>query len=198
MSYSPNHDSLADILLPTHAECLALMEEHGMLPNIRDHSRLVMAVAGHLGEALMAAGVDLHLPLIAAGALLHDLGKTPCLGTPLRHDHWGADVVEALGYPEVALIVRQHVFLDGRQGDPRPIREVEVVNYADKRVLHDQVVSLDDRFSDMKVRYGRTDEALARIAANYRQTLAVEAKLFQALNMTPHDLLTINHVWRKA
>ena len=34
-----------------------------------------------LGEALAEAGFDLYLPLVTVGALLHDLGKTPCLGT---------------------------------------------------------------------------------------------------------------------
>ena len=47
--------------------------------------------------------------------------------------------------------------------DPRPLREAEVVNYADKRVLHARVVSLAERFADLKVRYGRTPEALVRI-----------------------------------
>ena len=38
-----------------------------------------------------------------------------------------------------------------------------MVNYADKRVLHETVVTLEERFADLKVRYGRTPEALARI-----------------------------------
>ncbi len=67
-------------LLPSQVQCLALMESHGMLPHIRDHSLLVTEVAGFLGQVLLAAGFELNLPLIEAGALLHDLGKTPCLG----------------------------------------------------------------------------------------------------------------------
>ncbi len=35
-----------------------------MLPNIREHSFRVMEVAVFLGEALAAAGFDLHLPLL--------------------------------------------------------------------------------------------------------------------------------------
>ena len=69
------------ILLPSHNQCLELMDTHGMLPNIREHSFRVMEVAGFLGEALAEAGFDLNLPLVTVGALLHDLGKTQCLGT---------------------------------------------------------------------------------------------------------------------
>ena len=108
-----------------------------MLPNIREHSFRVMEVARFLGEALAEAGFDLYLPLVTVGALLHDLGKTPCLGTLTNHAELGAGILEELGYPHVAQVVREHVHLDGTIMDPRPLREAEVVNYADKRVLHE-------------------------------------------------------------
>jgi hypothetical protein len=66
-----------------------------------------------------------------------------------------------------------------------------VVNYADKRVLHTRVVSLADRFADLKERYGRTPEALARIAAMEVSSQALEEKLFAALPCSPEDLFDI-------
>lgn len=181
------------IPLPSRSKCLALMEAYGMLPHIREHSFLVMEVANVLGEALVAVGFQLHLSLIEAGALLHDLGKTPCLGTPNNHAEWGAAVVAELGYPEVAQIVREHVYLDPANGDPRPLREAEVVNYADKRVLHTQVVNLEARFDDLKQRYGRSPEALSRIATLAAKTQALEDKLFRPLALTPLDLMHPNY-----
>jgi uncharacterized protein len=180
------------ILLPSYDQCLELMAAHGMLPNIREHSFRVMAVAGFLGEALTEAGFDLHLPLVTAGALLHDLGKTTCLGTLTNHAELGAGILEELGYPHVAQVVREHVYLDASIMDPRPLREAEVVNYADKRVLHDAVVTLKERFADLKVRYGRTSEALARIQATEVRSRALEEKLFAPLRLTPLDLLRVN------
>src|SRR5512140_448506 len=137
------------IPLPTYHACLALMEAHAMLPNIREHSFRVMQVADRLAQALAAAGFALHLPLISAGALLHDIAKTACLGTANNHAHLGADILIDLGYPELALVVREHVRLEEDVADPRPLRESEVVNYADKRVLHAQVVTLEARFADL-------------------------------------------------
>ena len=168
------------------------MDTHGMLPNIREHSFRVMEVARFLGEALAEAGFELHLPLVTTGALLHDLGKTQCLGTLINHAELGAGILEELGYPQVAQVVREHVHLDGSIIDPRPLREAEVVNYADKRVLHEEVVTLAARFADLKVRYGRTPEALARIQATEVRSRALEEKLFAPLRLTPLDLLRVN------
>ncbi len=186
------------IILPSRAECLELMDAHGMLPNIREHSFRVMQVAGFLGEALAAAGFDLHLPLLEIGALLHDLGKTPCLGTLENHAELGAGILDTLGYPHVAQVVREHVHLDVNIVDTRPLREAELVNYADKRVLHEEVVTLEVRFADLKVRYGRTPEALARIKATKIRARALEEKIFAPLALTPSNLLHLNHCRRES
>ncbi|HEX9883134.1 MAG TPA: HD domain-containing protein [Desulfobaccales bacterium] len=165
------------------------MEIHSMLPHIREHSFRVLEVAACLGRALEEVGFQLHLPLIEAGALLHDLGKTPCLGTANNHAQWGAEILRRLGYPEVARVVAEHVHLEENHGDPRPLREAEVVNYADKRVLHTRVVPLTVRFADIMERYGRTPEARGRIAATAARTRALEEKLFAPLRLSPLDLL---------
>jgi uncharacterized protein len=191
ISHNLRAAEIAPISLPTYTDCLALMEAHGMLPNIREHSFRVMQVADALGQALTAAGFTLHLSLISTGALLHDLGKTACLGTANNHAYLGGDILADLGYPELAQVVREHVRLED-MADPRPLREAEVVNYADKRVLHTQVVTLTERFADLEVRYGRTPEARARIAAMAIKTQALEEKLFLPLRLAPQDLLQTN------
>jgi putative nucleotidyltransferase with HDIG domain len=172
------------------------MAEYGMLPNIREHSFLVTAVARHLGQALAEAGIALNLDLMEAGALLHDLGKTPCLGTNRNHAEWGAAILLARGYPDVARIVKEHVVLTEYHPDSLVLGEAELVNYADKRVLHTRVVTLQERFADLKTRYGRGPEALVRISALEVKAQALEAKIFQPLALTPADLLHLNHSWR--
>ncbi len=163
-----------------------------MLDNIREHSFRVMQVAERLGQALAAAGLALHLPLISVGALLHDIGKTACLGTTNNHAQLGADILASLGFPELAQVVKEHVRLDDEINDSRPLREAEVVNYADKRVLHTQVVTLAERFADLQVRYGRTPSARGRIAAMEIKTQALEERLFAPLRLSPLDLLQEN------
>jgi putative nucleotidyltransferase with HDIG domain len=174
------------------------METYGMLPNIREHSFQVMEVARFLGEALTEAGFPLSLPLVEAGALLHDLGKTPCLGTLNNHAEWGAAILDGLGYPQVAQVVREHVHLYHDISEARSLREAEVVNYADKRVLHETVVTLKERFADLKVRYGRTPEALARIKATEIRSRALEDRIFASLAFDPANLLHLNYCRRKS
>lgn len=183
--------------LPTPSDCLALMAAHNMLPNIREHSLLVREVARRLGTWLEEAGLDLRLNLIVAGALLHDLGKTACLGTAANHAEWGAKALDAAGFPEVAQVVREHVFLQPPGKDPRPIREAEVVNYADKRVLHTRVVTLGERFADLRERYGKSPEAMSRLAGLEQNARRLEAKLFNPLSANPADLLQLNHARRE-
>ena len=183
--------------IPTPSDCLALMAAHDMLPNIREHSLLVREVARRLGTWLKEAGLALHLNLIDAGALLHDLGKTACLGTAANHAEWGAKALDAAGFPEVAQVVREHVFLQPPGKDPRPVREAEVVNYADKRVLHTRVVTLGERFADLRERYGKSPEALSRIAGLEQAARRLEVKLFTPLSATPADLLELNHARRE-
>jgi len=179
--------------IPTPTDCLELMSAHGMLPNIREHSLLVREVAVHLGTSLVEAGFALHLDLIEAAALLHDLGKTSCLGTALNHAEWGAQALTAAGYPEVAQVVREHIFLESDGTDPLAIREAEVVNYADKRVLHTRVVTLTDRFVDLMERYGKSEEAKRRIAGLEEKAQRLEAKLFAPVSLHPIDLLQLNN-----
>jgi hypothetical protein len=67
----------------------------------------------------------------------------------------------------------------------------ELVNYADKRVLYIEVVSLPERFRDLIARYsrGRTDIEL-RIRRNWATMEAVEAKIFGRLPFGPGEITT--------
>jgi uncharacterized protein len=98
----------------------------------------------------------------------------------------------------VAQVVQEHVNLAPNIIDPRPLREAELVNYADKRVLHEEVVTLEARFADLKVRYGRTPEALVRIKATEIRARALEEKIFACLDLEPANLLHLNHCRRES
>lgn len=185
------------IAIPSRPDCLALMAAHGMLTHIREHSLLVTEVALRLGTSLVEAGLPLHLDLIEAGALLHDLGKTPCLGTSENHAAWGAAALDTAGYPEVAQVVREHVILPPNAGNPNSIREAEVVNYADKRVLHTRVVTLAARFADLMERYGKNGDSQRRLDVLAMKAQELEAKLFTPLSFNPHDLLQLNNTRRE-
>jgi len=68
------------------------------------------------------------------------------------------------------------------------VTEEEVVNYADKRVQHDRIVSLEERFSDLKDRYGHGKSALEQMDRMEKATYAIEGKIFLILGSDPEDL----------
>lgn len=181
---------------PTREECLQFMAKYQMLPNIWEHSILVTEVALVLGEALEAAGIVLSLPLIEAGALLHDIAKSACLRNGGNHALMGAEWLRQAGHPRVAEIIQEHVYLSPRTLEAARILEAEVVNYADKRVMHTKIVPLAVRFADLRVRYGRDAEAITRITALEAQTRRLEDKIFAPLTLTPQDLLDLNNTRR--
>jgi len=98
--------------IPGLHECLLLMEQYGMLSNIRRHSLVVARLAIQLLEGLCAMqpnNPQAAKELVLAGALLHDIAKTPCLHSRCDHAQVGAEICHKEGYPEVAAIVAQHV-----------------------------------------------------------------------------------------
>jgi len=51
------------------------------------------------------------------------------------------------------------------------------VYYADKRVLHDTIVTIDERVHDLIQRYGTVEEIRNLILQNKSQVLTVERKI---------------------
>jgi uncharacterized protein len=174
------------VLIPSVNECLHLMEHYGMMANIRRHSLMVARVAVILGQALNKKESHLNIPLIVAGALLHDIAKTQSLREGGNHVEMGRRLVLEMGYPEVAWIVARHV--DSGPEIANTIDEAVVVNYSDKRVQHDRVVPLEERLKDLVTRYGTTREKSARLQEMARNIERLEKEIFSRISLSPDDL----------
>ncbi len=88
-------------------------------------------------------------------------------------------------YTELASIVGEHVIL--KNGMPAAgLSEKEIVYYADKRVTHDAIVSLDERRAYIIERYGNNDERRHRaIERNFVICQQIEARIFADLPISP-------------
>jgi uncharacterized protein len=173
------------IQIPTEAECRRLVAGMGMLENIVAHSRQVCRVSLLIVDHLQPDG--LNRELILAAALLHDITKTRSFQTLEDHAGTGAQLLADLGYPEVGRIVGQHVRLDRYFASKSPTEE-EIVNYADKRVLHDRIVPLSERMGYILEKYGREPERKRAILLLWEKTEALEARLFAGLPFAPDDI----------
>ncbi len=172
------------------------MNEYAMLDNIRAHSVMVARVASALLQNLTETSEQKpHLPsrgLVLAGALLHDIAKTPCLKNRCDHARHGRDICLKLGYPEVAEVVREHVILtefSQKRYQKGVFYAKEIVYYADKRVRHDEIVSLEERLEYILEQYGNNDPDRHRlIRENFAQCQQLENALFSSLKITAADI----------
>ncbi len=173
--------------LPSREECYAILKEYQVPPHIVAHGERVAQVALFLARALKEVGEPLCLPLIEAAGLLHDLTKHWSLKTGENHALSAARELRARGYPEVAAVVAQHIFL--KPGPPgAPLRPEEIVYYADKRVKHTEIVPLKERFRDLRARYGKDTYALIRLRWLEDLTKLLERRLFKKLPFGPEKV----------
>jgi uncharacterized protein len=180
-----------DDMIPTVEQCFGMMDKYGMLENIKAHSIMVEKVASVIAGELKKAGTEISMSIITAGALMHDIAKTPCLDTRDDHAVKGSDICIMNHFEEIAEIVREHVIIESfnPEGD---VNEKEIVYYADKRINHDKLVSLDERLEYLLVRYAKGDRRLEEmIEENFIQCKNVEKKLFALLSFRPEDLLSM-------
>ncbi|OPL13412.1 MAG: hypothetical protein AVO39_10685 [delta proteobacterium MLS_D] len=162
-----------------------------MLTHIAAHSIQVSFTATCLADLFTFRGIQLNRDLIRTAALLHDITKTKSLTTGEDHAATGGELLVSLGYAKVGRIVAQHVRLND-PGDPSSLpREEEIVNYADKRVLHDRIESLDARRRYILERYGTEPARRDMIHQMFKESFALEKRLFGLLGYAPSSLASL-------
>ncbi|MFH0998307.1 MAG: HDIG domain-containing metalloprotein [Pseudomonadota bacterium] len=177
------------INIPSEEACRRIISDMGMLDNIVAHCKQVCNVSLFLADHLGICG--LNRELILAAAFLHDITKTRSLHTNENHAETGAQLLKDLGYPEVADIIGQHVRLnhyDFVSGTPT---DAQIVNYSDKRVLHDKIVPLNDRMGYILEKYGKTRERKQIIRILWEKTQQLEDRLFAGLPFSPDDIIKL-------
>ena len=175
-------------VVPSVQTCYQMIEEMGMLPHIVTHSEQVCRVALCLvGNMQHSSAIRLDRDLVQAAALLHDITKTRSFETREDHALTGKELLTERGFPAVAQVVGQHVHLENYvQGNG--LDEAQVVNYADKRVLHDEVVSLEKRMEYIVKRYGQEETHRERIMLLWQQSRRLEEHLFSNIDFSPEEL----------
>jgi molybdenum cofactor cytidylyltransferase len=151
--------------LPGEERCHEILRERAVSAAVIAHSRTVAAVAAALAIALNERGQHLCLPLIVAAALLHDVARGEA-----RHAEAGAALIESLGYARVAAPIRRH--MDLRTEASGDFGEAAVLYLADKLVLGDQIVGLDERFVARARQMAGDPAALAGVESRKAAALA--------------------------
>ena len=169
--------------VPSKGECMKLLKKYNVPENIIQHSLFVGRIAVYLAKKLKQSGKNVDINLVEAGALLHDIAKYKSIleNNEYAHADMAEEILKKEGYPNVGRIAKMHQ-LD-RVKELKNWEE-KVVYYADKRVLHRKLVSLKERYEDLKRRYNVPKERRYPL----EPLLELEKEIFDAINESPDKL----------
>ncbi len=169
--------------VPSERECEDYWNDFAMPDHIRRHSLMVAMVATFLAQKAQEKGLDVCLKSVRASALLHDLAKHYTILHGGHHNQLGgAWVMDLTGNPVVAQGVTHHIYWPFEPDLEKYFLPLAVL-YADKRVSHDKLVNVSDRFKDLVERYGTTGGIKAKIALTEIQALEIEESFSRFLGV---------------
>jgi CTP:molybdopterin cytidylyltransferase MocA len=165
-------------------ELMKLLTDETVPENIRKHSALVAQLAVNLGKKLNNRGYCLDLHQIELAALLHDISRTQP-----NHACVGGKLLEDIGHPRLAEIVRRHMqLLPEQEGQ---ISEITLVYLADKFSRGDQPVTLEQRFERKRKSFHDQPQSLEALEKKYQSSLRVK-RLFESavgFRIDPYELM---------
>jgi putative nucleotidyltransferase with HDIG domain len=172
--------------LSTSETAERLFERYAFPYWLRDHSRLVGAIANALARARAARGDALDVDLVTLAGYLHDIGRSPLLaGDPREHNELSALILAAEGLTGCVEPARRHpiyAVLDPAT-TPRTLEE-KLVHVADRRGGM-KIEPLEERAKDTAARHPKYTEAIARAVPLSK---AIEREVFAGLPFGLGDL----------
>ncbi|MDP6671223.1 MAG: HD domain-containing protein [archaeon] len=173
--------------IPSREQALELLKKYKMPEHIVEHSTQVAKVAIFLGKKISENGEEVNLPLIEAAALLHDIAKKISIDNPeKRHVPEAVEILKKERLPEIAQIAGEHGLSNILEGSFSSI-ESKIVYYADKRVKHGSIVSLEERFEYLIKRYSSVGKGVNEtILACKPKVFELEKKLLEKANIGPN------------
>lgn len=169
--------------VPNDRKCREFWSQFDMLDNVAEHSHEVARIATFLAARAREVGFDAHVPTVRASALMHDIAKSYCIINGGNHSQLGgAWTIELTKNPAIAVGVTHHVYWPFELDLDKYFTPLAVI-YADKRVNHNKIVSIKDRFADLIIRYGIPMNLQHKIKATESQALVLEQLLSDTLEV---------------
>ena len=201
----------------TENDLQLLLDEFHVPEHIRAHMEKVARVAALIGKNLVKRREKLDLKALEQAARLHDLVKIcdfpkikkEYLREPytaedaacwkeirqkyhhLGHVQAAHEILRQRGEEKIATIIKKHRFSSIIDIDPkeRPVTwEEKILYYADKRVQHDQIVTLKQRIEDGRRRYFPDGTIPDDDEKTYKAIVRLEKDLCQAAGMEPAEI----------
>ena len=169
---------------PTIEQCYELLKQCHTPEHIVRHCEATADLAVELAKKISRNGIKVNIDFVHRACLLHDIMRVCDFSKPiddifdepitekdiekwqqlrqrhkgLRHEDAACEFLKA-EYPEIALAIKKHAYrsLLDEKLKPETLEE-KIVYYADKRVMHDKVVSLAERLEEGHSRNTRPAE----------------------------------------
>lgn len=197
------------------ADAKAIMNEFHVPIHIRKHCEAVANVAQQIAKGYIQKGQDLNVENLVSACLLHDLFRIVDISeesykklcknaeeydkntwdiTRMRykgktHSEIAYEFLEEKGEEELANLIKKHYFVAIIDPNDKAFTlEEKILTYADKRVLHENIVSLKERFEDGAKRYNKENEDSNQQKAIYNAYFDLEKELFDPIDLKPEDI----------
>lgn len=138
--------------VPSKGECEELFQYYGTTDQIRAHCRAVCSVVMRLAEHVS----NIDKKLLQVAALIHDAARQKT-----DHAEILAIELERRGYLKLASVVRVHMDLPDKFSGSA--NEHSLLYLADKLVIEDREVDLEQRFRGAEMRFGSQPDVLTDI-----------------------------------
>ncbi|MFA5829727.1 MAG: HD domain-containing protein [Candidatus Gracilibacteria bacterium] len=201
----------------TEAKLAEIIKEYRVPFHILKHMKKVAAVALFLGKKLKDEGAEIDLIFLRQAALLHDFVKIadfPKINLDyfeekpsaedlkvwqniidqwhsIKHCYAAFEILKAKNEIALGTIIKKHRFISliDPVADERPnTLEEKILYYADKRVRHDQIVTITERLEDGQKRYF-TDGNIPKTDALVEKSLfLLEKDLLEKAKLKTSDI----------
>jgi HD superfamily phosphodiesterase len=173
-----------------------LYKEYQTPAHVIAHCKKVAAMGHKIAGGYIKKGIVVDRENLKFACLLHDLlrivdfnaggkyaemqKKLQTMYPDMDHSMAAYTLLNRMGEPVIAKIIKKHAF-DGimvKENHPFTLEE-KIMTYADKRVLHQNIVSLKERFEDGKKRYNPNNENQEHDDETYKAYFALEEELLK-------------------
>ncbi|MBI4064740.1 HD domain-containing protein [Candidatus Gottesmanbacteria bacterium] len=173
-------------MIPTEEQAKQLWEKYQLPEGKRKHVGLVAKVAEFLATKCQSSNVkcQINMPLLKAGALLHDIDKNVPSLPGEEHPDTEVRILKEEGMAEVAALVKTHplrAILDPLMS-PKT-REEKLLFLADKMVKY-EIITVDERFKLWNDEHLPAD-AQSLLDRAYPKVKALEKEVFLLIGIEP-------------
>ena len=166
----------------SYEDCIYLLSYFNAPKSIINHGEKVKEICEDLSNLINENKKIINMNLIRPASILHDIKRQE-----KNHSKVGADLLESLGYEQIAHIVRSHMKLEKEIEDV--INENTILYYGDKLVIEDKFVNLNKRFENKLKKFKDHKEIQENIMKKYKSTLKIKSNIISIIGRSDYEKL---------